>query len=235
MIILASLLFLVCTRSDSFNATDEWPDIIEPPRETGRCDASWAVSYASVIADRMGLKGCKVNRLSIQDLLSCDQIDNRCYGANFQKIFLYAKNNGIAEEECLPYASSDGRIPMCRNICQDKTKVVRWKVDEITTFNSTSVMNEIRNNGPVFIKMDYYEDFKKYRGGIYQHMDGKKLGTIGLKLTGWGEENGKKYWIVEGAWGVTWGENGYAKIIRGKNECNCESLMVAPQKLCIKE
>ena len=38
-------------------------------------------------------------------------------------------------------------------------------------------------------------------------------------LTGWGEDNGKKYWRVQNSWGPQWGEQGTFRIRRGVDEC----------------
>jgi cathepsin C len=41
-------------------------------------------------------------------------------------------------------------------------------------------------------------------------------------ITGWGEEDGEKYWKVLNSWGTRWGEDGYFRIKRGTDECAIE-------------
>ena len=67
-----------------------------------------------------------------------------------------------------------------------------------------------------------YEDFYAYKSGVYQHVTGKQNGGHGVKLMGWGVDNGVKYWLVANSWGTVFGEQGYFKIKRGNNECGFE-------------
>ncbi len=48
-----------------------------------------------------------------------------------------------------------------------------------------------------------------------------------MKVLGYGEENGVKYWKVANSWNEDWGDKGYFKILRGTNECGLESRGVA--------
>jgi len=58
-------------------------------------------------------------------------------------------------------------------------------------------------------------------------MTGKYLGGHAVKVIGYGEENGVKYWMVANSWNENWGENGFFRILRGNNECGIESRGVA--------
>lgn len=42
-------------------------------------------------------------------------------------------------------------------------------------------------------------------------------------VTGWGEDQGKPYWLVRNSWGTWWGENGWFRIIMGINNLGIES------------
>ena len=47
----------------------------------------------------------------------------------------------------------------------------------------------------------------------------KKLGVDhAVLVTGWGEENGVKYWTIQNSWDNYWGEDGYMRIRRGDND-----------------
>lgn len=45
-----------------------------------------------------------------------------------------------------------------------------------------------------------------------------------MRLVGWGEENGIKYWLIANSWDTAWGEKGFFRMIRGINACEIESM-----------
>jgi Papain family cysteine protease len=54
-----------------------------------------------------------------------------------------------------------------------------------------------------------------------------------LIIVGYGSENNRKnvltdYWIVQNSWSSLWGDNGFAKIKRGKNLCNVANTALYP-------
>jgi len=70
---------------------------------------------------------------------------------------------------------------------------------------------------------DVYEDFYKYKSGIYEYTAGDLVGGHAVRIVGYGTENGVDYWKVANSWDWYWGEAGYFRIRRGTNECGFES------------
>ncbi|CAH1789020.1 unnamed protein product [Owenia fusiformis] len=89
------------------------------------------------------------------------------------------------------------------------------------------IQTEIMTNGPVEASFTVFADFPNYKSGVYQHMSGSALKGHAVKILGWGEENGTPYWLAANSWNPTWGDKGYFKILRGKDECGIESSIVA--------
>lgn len=60
--------------------------------------------------------------------------------------------------------------------------------------------------------------FHNYTGGIidYPQPDDQHITHI-VSIVGWGEEHGKKYWIIRNSFGSYWGEEGFFRIVMGKN------------------
>ena len=86
---------------------------------------------------------------------------------------------------------------------------------------------ELRKNGPFSIKISAYEDFVTYKSGVYWHKTGRYLGHHAMKVVGYGEESGVKYWLIANSWNSEWGDNGFVKIRRGQNDLGLETSGVA--------
>ena len=54
---------------------------------------------------------------------------------------------------------------------------------------------------------------------IYQSCKPDQTSGHAVTVVGYGVEDGVKYWHVKNSWGNEWGNRGFFRIIRGKNEC----------------
>jgi len=91
------------------------------------------------------------------------------------------------------------------------------------------IMHEIRTQGPVEAVMEVYTDFFMYTSGVYQKTNlarGVVAGYHAVRIIGWGQDGGERYWLVANSWGEQWGERGLFKIARGSNECQIEEFVL---------
>jgi len=64
--------------------------------------------------------------------------------------------------------------------------------------------------------------FKNYVSGVYKADNcGKTTKDVNhaVLATGYGTENGVKFWNIKNSWGPAWGNKGYFKMERGTNMC----------------
>ncbi|MGH0185496.1 UNVERIFIED_CONTAM: hypothetical protein FKN15_018247 [Acipenser sinensis] len=86
--------------------------------------------------------------------------------------------------------------------------------------------------GPVAVGIDATRfSFHHYRGGLYYEpsCSSQKLNHAVL-VVGYGTENGHDYWIVKNSWGISWGENGYVRMARNRdNNCGIATYSIVPK------
>lgn len=126
--------------------------------------------------------------------------------------------------------------PRCPSKCDDDAKAPHNDFENdkyrftgsVHTFSSANaIMESIMKSGPVETAFTVYGDFENYAGGVYKKTSNRVLGGHAVRIVGWGEDSGTKYWKVANSWNPYWGEDGYFRIVRGKDECGIESGAVA--------
>ncbi|KAK6731321.1 hypothetical protein RB195_007658 [Necator americanus] len=125
------------------------------------------------------------------------------------------------------------QTPKCEKSCQrgypvpfKKDKYYGLSVYDVPS-DEKSIRREIMKFGPVQASYFVFEDFQYYKNGIYEHTEGDFVGGHSIKIIGWGVENGTNYWLIANSWNTDWGENGYFRMVRGKNDCLLESMVYA--------
>jgi cathepsin B len=126
--------------------------------------------------------------------------------------------------------------PQCPNSCDSGAKAPHndFHSDRYTFVGQTtnypdeqSIQEAIMTNGPVEAAFSVYADFANYVSGVYHHVSGQMMGGHAIRIVGWGEDAGTKYWKVANSWNPYWGEKGYFRIVRGTDECGIEDQVTA--------
>lgn len=205
------------------------PECFSEPGDQKECSCCYAFATLSALSTRRCV--AKVDpsavSLSVQHMVSCDGNEAGCSGGKFESSWAFLETEGAVTSDCLPYTSGETGYPgECPAKCQDGTLLTdatRYKAVSAEPLNNyNEIMTSLINEGPVQTGFYVYEDFLYYVGGIYHRVYGMSLGGHAVLIVGYGSMNDHDYWIVRNSWGPDWGENGYFRIVRGKNECGIE-------------
>lgn len=201
-------------------------------------------------------KGSNNFHLSAEDMVSCcTSCGFGCEGGYPEAAWEYYKHTGVvtggnynSKDGCEPYSipSCDHHVngtkppcqgeqptPKCKKTClpgypQTYSNDKKFSVSAYSIQDSVEqIQTEIMKNGPVEGAFTVYADFLTYKSGVYKHVTGSELGGHAIKILGWGTENGTPYWLVANSWNEDWGDKGFFKILRGKDECGIEGGVVA--------
>jgi len=235
----------------NFSSAANWPNCpsMLQIRNQARCGSCWAFGAVESFTDRycIGSNQQENPIMSAQYLVTCDQQDFGCQGGEAQTAWGFIQNSGLPTNSCQPYT-----IPTCppekqpclnfvntpqcyRSQCNGgnetgpiNTKYTASKVYGVSgSGGGQQIQQEIMTNGPVEACFTVYEDFVHYKSGVYHHVSGGALGGHCVKIVGWGVQDDTPYWEVANSWTTYWGDEGYFKILRGKDSCGIEDDVVA--------
>jgi len=215
---------------DEFDARKQWQEFIHPIRDQQQCGSCWAFSASEVLSDRVAIASGKPSPvLSAEDLVSCDKKDHGCGGGDMPDAWNYLTTTGIVTDACFPYSAGTGHAPTCASRCVDSESFVRTKADHAYAINgAVNMQKDLMENGPIQVGFLVYRSFMLYKSGIYhKHPKEQEEGGHAVKIVGWGVAgHGKfsKYWTVANSWNTWWGEDGFFRIVRGRDECGIETM-----------
>ncbi|KAJ8984236.1 hypothetical protein NQ317_007468 [Molorchus minor] len=150
--------------------------------------------------------------LSEQNLIDCSD-NHGCSGGTIHKAFAYVVQNGIETEEDYPFTAVDGT-------CTFETSKVALQLSSyktITKDSESELKKAVGTIGPVSVSIDA-SYFQLYTGGIFDESSCTTTVNHGVLVVGYGTEDGTPYWLVKNSWGADWGEEGFIKMVRDKND-----------------
>lgn len=212
----------------SFDSRTTWDGLIAPIRDQQQCGSCWAFSAVEVLTDRLRIaKKDKTSPvLSAEDLVACDKSDNGCGGGRLPTAWNFLQNTGVVSDACEPYTSGSGTTGTCQTKCTGSGDYTKYKAASSYAVKGVANMQkEIMTNGPIQVAFSVYKSFMSYKTGVYQKKWYEIIpeGGHAVKIVGWGTESGTDYWLVANSWNTSWGEDGFFKILRGKDHCGIET------------
>jgi len=198
---------------------------VTPVKNQGQCGSCWAFSTTGAMEGAYQIKEKNLPNLSEQQLVDCagDSGNMGCNGGLMDYAFTWLQDNGAATQAEYPYKGYD-------QDCQGPAKDQKYKTTgyvDVQAGSEASLTSAV-TKGPTSVAIEADQSaFQFYSGGIFTAACGQQL-DHGVTAVGYVLSGSQPYWIVKNSWGTSWGEQGYIRMVRGKNQCGINNMASYP-------
>jgi len=203
----------------------DWRDhgAVSPVKNQGKYGMCWAFGVAGVLEGMSVVAGNKLENISSQELIDCcRKCDGRSMDVSFD--WLIANTNGTVDTmESYPYAGPQQECKISTSTLS-KARVGSWKRVHDND-NQDKIMSGLLQYGPGSIGVDA-DCLSGYKGGVIDNCPGEGIDHAVL-IVGVGTDNGVDYFTVKNSWGPKWGEKGYFRVAKGKQQMLISSICLA--------
>lgn len=211
----------------------DWRDkgVVSPPVDQGSCGAGWAIAAAQAVESAWAVNTGTLVELSYQNLLDCV---TRCRGCEmgfpataYEYVMDYQDGLFVSASD-YPYEGAKGT---CRF---DKAKgiVTMTMYTLVGAGKEEDMKRKITLRGPASSCIDATKaSFQLYVSGVYDEPSCSEIiQTHAVLCVGFGTtDDGVDYWIMKNSWGLGWGEQGYIRMSRNKqNQCGVATNTLLP-------
>ena len=203
--------------------------VVNDIKDQGSCGSCWAFGTVQACESAYAIATGKLYSCSEQNLVDCVTKCSGCNGGleSYALDYIIQKQNGyLMSEDDYPYKAYEGTCKF------DSSKgLIQIKSYEHGVEGDEDYLAELVTRGVCDVAIDAGQySFQLYSSGIY---DESRCSSYNLNhavgCVGYGTESGVDYWIIRNSWGPSWGEDGYIRMSRNKNnQCGVASDALLP-------
>ncbi|EFO91800.1 hypothetical protein CRE_07792 [Caenorhabditis remanei] len=211
--------------------------IIGDVKDQGECSTCWVFAVTAVVETILAHSLGRFKSLSEQELCDCATDGTPgCRGGSLHWGVEYILGKGLAGAWEYPEYNQQraNKSGMCEAASSKRSfppnKLEFYDLSENPEYEMRGVLKFWKSPVAVFFQVG--TSFRNYRSGVLTYEDdcrtGPEIHWHAGAVVGYGEDRDRygrsqKYWIVKNSWGTgQWGDDGYVKVIRGRNWCDIE-------------
>jgi len=184
-------------------------------KHQGGCGSCWAFATVGVIEGYAHIRTGRQMTFSEQEVLDCSGNGNTCRGGWHNQALGYIKQRNHL-------ASSQYRYTQRRGSCRYRSysNALPYAIAGVHQARGDSNVLRALGSGPLGIAIDFSNiRIRGYYTGIWNGSCGGRV-THAITLVGYGSN----YWDIRNSWGTGWGDRGYFKLSRARqNMCSISS------------
>jgi cathepsin L len=206
----------------------DWRDkgAVNAIKDQGQCGSCWAFSAVQAAESAYFISKGKLYSYSEQNLVDCVTGCDGCNGGLMTEAYDYVIKNQdgkFMSEKDYPYKAKDQKCKF------DASKAIGkiTKYINVQSGSEKDLATKVSKYGPAAIAIDASNwSFQLYSSGIYDEPSCSSSNLDhGVGCVGYGSEGSTAYWIVRNSWGKSWGEKGYIRMVKDKNNQCGEATM----------
>jgi len=213
---------------------------VDPPVQQSMCGGCYAVAATQMLSarHRISQNDATLGAFSAAFPLYCSEYTEGCQGGYPFLATKWSEDVGLLPENCMPWTSEGSCKLQCQVSDIDHGSRFRASNHRYVRGGEDEIIEELKQ-GPLAVSFKSDPALLEYTGGIWDPPDldpddaGRDGGFIApthsALLVGYGEDlDIGPYWVVQNAWGTSWGEHGSFRIRRDvARSRGFESLVVA--------
>jgi len=206
-------------------------------RNQGACGSCWAIASATTLQAHTEVHTPEARTFSPQQLVSCVPNPQQCggnggcTGATVELAMEWVMQHGLATEYQVPYHGEEGQCPenatllvgggggLRQGQAVPQNKALAFGMhgwERLPENQYEPLLRAVVERGPVAVSVAAAA-WAPYAGGIFDGCVKDAIIDHAVVLFGFGQDAGKKFWLLQNSWGKYWGEDGMIRMLRHDN------------------